>query len=453
MTINDLVNEMAVPVNEGPKVWKKINDLLKAGDYAGAAKHWVDSGGSPLAIKRSWNTAIGKPKSNGKAATGPLVGTLSKEFTDDDLKKLQAAIPKEAIDKVKDAKTVSNKAKKERATKNISGAGSDEPPELSSSKAAEHASGSKEASDTVGKHTKKSAEIIGSAGQTDYLKSYGKLFNMQGEDALKQLKARSKELKLTGENFKKYADIKKKSFSSRTPEERKDFSELKRKLLTHMPADIIAKTAIYDFQNVADIKEFKSMIDFYEKDVKKPITNSKFTKTLLNKIKDISEPETQERKDLLYLTKPITGAKKGTSAKALAKKVEGTTLEGIFHLKQVDKFLDKYNSGKSIVREDLVELKDSIKKMTEKDKEGNSGPMALDKAKHPKDFGIYTQTLRKLRTFLSTESGKDNSELDIDDIEAATLSFAKYHEDLIKDVKAEAKKRSMREDIMFNLNN
>jgi len=444
MRINDLIDlsEMAIPVSEGPKVWKKINTLIHAGDYKTAAKYYIDAGGSPLSIKRTWNTAIGKPKSSGKPATGPLAGTLEKDLTDEDLKKFMDAIPKEAIKKVKDAKAASNEKKKSRIEKNISNTDNGEPPELSHEKASEFAKGNEEAGKVVGRYTGDTAEVIAGSKQAASIRKIAKAFNIEGKEALNLLKNRAKELKLRSKDFQRYADIKKKSFENRTPDERKEFSNLKRKLLTIMPSDIIAKTAIYDFKNVKTVKEFKDLIKFYENDVRKQITNANFTKTILNTIKKITKPETQERKDLLYATKPITGAKKGSDVKSLNSKLRNNSVEGVAHAKQVDKFLDKYNSGADIKQKDLADLTKEIEKML---------PIMKEEQNYdPKGFGIYSQTLRKLKEFLSKVSSNPDSTLDIDDVEEATSKFTQYHEKIKKEIDKE-NKRSIKEDIMYNL--
>ena len=61
MRINNLT-EMAIPVANGPVVWKKINDLLNDNKYKEAAELFLKSGGTVRGAKRTWNVAQANTK-------------------------------------------------------------------------------------------------------------------------------------------------------------------------------------------------------------------------------------------------------------------------------------------------------------------------------------------------------------------------------------------------------
>ena len=82
MRISDIVvNEMAIPVKEGPKIWEKINSLLNADKYMEAAAYYLKSGGNVRGVKRTWNVAQGNQKLSGEKVPGPIFGTIDKKHS------------------------------------------------------------------------------------------------------------------------------------------------------------------------------------------------------------------------------------------------------------------------------------------------------------------------------------------------------------------------------------
>jgi len=92
MKINDLV-EMAIPVAQGEKVWKEINDLLNQDKYKEAAQKFIDAGGNPRGAKRTWNVAQANTKIAGGKVPGPIYGIIDAKH---DYDKFLAAMPGDA---------------------------------------------------------------------------------------------------------------------------------------------------------------------------------------------------------------------------------------------------------------------------------------------------------------------------------------------------------------------
>jgi len=413
MKINDLVNlnEMAIPVKEGSKVWKKINDLLNADKYKEAAEFYLKSGGNVRGVKRTWNVAQGNTKLSGDKIPGPIFGTLDKKHSYD---KFMKAMPEEE-----------QKAKKNKVKKTIEQKEKD-------SESGATAAGYKEASDVV-KSKIAGADSNASHKRTDYIKAYGKFTGKHGDEAVKELEARAKELGQTAKDIAKYEVLKAKPFKDRTSEERAEFTRLEKITAKKRNPFVITKEAKEDFESAQTAKELKDVFQKYIKNNIR-IDNRDMVVSLLKKIKNVSSGK--EAVDLnLDLKRIFRNKNNSKSIDDLIKKYNTEIGKGLEHLKGIDEVLDKYNLGKDISKEDIKKLSIEVEKMLP--------TMKQDQKFDLKGYSVYATASRKLKELLAKKD-----EPNIDDIEDAIEPMSKYHENL----KKEAKKRTIKEDIMFNTN-
>lgn len=416
MRINDIVNEMAIPVAEGPKIWEKINSLLNAGDYKAAAEHYLKSGGNVRGIKRTWNVAQGNAKITGEKVPGPIYGTIDKKHS---YEKFMAAMPSEE----KKSKTnVPKKTVEQKEKEAESGVTS---------------AGYKEASEVVKSKTAGGDSIV-SHKRTDYVKAYGKLTGKHGDEAIKELEARAKELGQTAQDIAKYEVLKKKSFADRTKEERAEFTRLEKITAKKRAPFVVTKEAKEDFASAKTASELKDVFDKYIKS-KTRIDNRDMVVSLLKKIKAVASGK--EAVDLNLDMKRIFRNKNNSkSIDELVKKYETESSVGLEHLKSVDKVLDKYNAGNDITKKDIEVLSKEVNDMLP--------TMKQEQKFDVKGFGVYSTAARKLKSILDKEG-----EPDIDDIEDTIEPMSKYHEGLKKEITKEKKeKRTIKEDILYNLN-
>lgn len=411
MTIKDLVNEMAIPVAEGPKVWKKINDFLNAGDYKAGAEYFLKAGGNARGAKRTWNVAQANTKFSGEKVPGPIFGTIDKKHSYD---KFMAAMPSE------EQKAKTNKPKKtaEQAEKDA--------------ESGTTAAGYKEASEVV-KSKIAGADSMASHKRTNYIKAYGKLTGLEGDEAIKKLNSRAKELGQTAKAIAKYEVLKSIPFEKRTPKERKDFTTLEKFTEKKRSPFTISAEAKKDFEAAETSIELKDIFDKYIKSETR-IDNREMVVSLLKRIKKVAQGK--EAVDLHMDMKRIFRNKDNSkSIDDLVKKYQEESGKGLAHLKGVDKVLDKYNAGKDITKADVKGLSKEVETMLP--------TMKSEQKFDIKGFGVYSTASRKLKALIAKEG-----EPDIDDIEDAIEPMSKYHENLKKEVK---KKRSIKEDIMYNL--
>lgn len=419
MRIRDIVlNEMAINVKEGPVVWKKINDLLNAGDYKAAAQLYLDKGGNPRGAKRTWNVAQANTKLSGDKVPGPIYGMIDKKHS---YEKFMAAMPKEEQAPKTNKKKPTEKEAEEKSESGATAAGYKEAAEVLLSKI---------------RATKDNSNL--SWMTTDYIRAYGKLTGLSGTDAVAKIKARAKELQMTARDIIKYEALKKIPFADKTREQRAEFSRLEKATSKARNPFTISKESKESFEDANTAEEIEDVFDQHIKDNIR-IDNREMVVSLLEKIKKVTKGK--KAVDLNMKLKQVFRNKDNSKAiDDLIAKYETETSKGLEHLKGIDKMLDLFDSGNEIKRSDVVAFQKEVEKML---------PTMKQEQKYDiKGFATYTTAARKLKELLA-----EPGEPDIDEIDDIVTPMRKYHKGLEAGVKKDrqAKKRNIKEDILYNL--
>ena len=467
MTINDLVNEMAMDVTKRDKNWEEIvsaliddKDAKKAVDLY--LKHNKQKGSPAVGkefagLKRSWNAAA----------------KIDNRMTPSLYKFMETGKTEEQKKASTNAATATSKEQKKK--------------KLTPEEAKKQAEGLKVSAD-ISLNKIRGVDSNYSWRRTDYLKKMSKELNLPVNEVLKKIRKQILQNKSLATSFEKHGELSKIPFADRTPKQKAEWTKLNDMLLPRFSGG-----KEYDLKQIEKMKEVKSSVEFKKliKDIKntinRNITDNKFQKaaekairrisTAEGKITDFDKPENEITKsgeknknkraksmgpkatELNDLLKTITGAKKGADVSELQDKTAQEIKPGLNHIKQVDSFLKKYDSAKDISQSDINKLVDGIKEMIPVMK-ADATTIINKKIFDKTGLGVYSSTLRKLEKFFP-EVEKNNPSLDVDKMEDAIDSFSKYHSDIEKNIvnerkrkqKAEAERArlSMKEDIMFNL--
>lgn len=408
MRLNDLI-EMAIPVGQGEKVWKEINDLLNQNKYEEAAKKYLEAGGNVRGLKRTWNVAQANNKVAAGKVPGPIYGLLDK---------------KHSFEKFKDALPSEEKAPKKNRERNKS-------PENLDDAALSYK--------TMADKRKAQALNVkdGNAAGSDLARKMSKNKKNPISDPVGALEADAKRFGDVAKGIKRYEELRKRDEAGEklTIPERKELSDLKKSTMdyrTKKGAEEQAKRDFSDLETVQDIKDVLS--DYVKRKVR--IDNREIVVDLLEKIKKVASKD--EAVNLRLLMKRIFRSKNNDkSLEKLIDKTQEEIGEGQKHLKAVDSILKKYDNGEDISKEELVSLKKEIEKFLPVMKE--------DKKWDLKGYTTYANTVKRIGAYLAK---KKDGELDADDIEEILDDLSTYHTELKKPKK---KKRSLKEDILFNL--
>lgn len=407
MKIENLT-EMAIPVAQGPKVWKEINDLLNKNDYKAAAELYIKSGGNVRGAKRTWNVAQANNKIAGGKVPGPIYGMIDKKHSYD---KFVSAMPTE-----EQAPKKNRERNKPIDTKDAS---------ISYK--------------TLADKRKVQALNIkdGNSAGADLSK---KMIKAGVSDPVKKLEGDAKRLSKASKGIKEYEALSKRDEAGEklTLPERKKLSTLKRETLDYRTKKGTEEQIIRDFKEANNAKEITDILnDIIKKKIR--IDNRQAVVDLLKKIKKVSKGN--EAVELSLLMKRVFRSKKNDkSIEKLINKAESEIDTGIEHLKEVDSILDKYNKGDYITKKDLTFLVNSINLMLP--------TMKSDRKYDLKGYTVYSNTAKKINSFL--DSGK---ELTADDTEEILGDVADYQEQNVKEIEKKKKKakRSLKEDILYNL--
>jgi hypothetical protein len=410
MRLNDLI-EMAIPVGQGEKVWKEINDLLNQNKYEEAAKKYLEAGGNVRGLKRTWNVAQANNKVAAGKVPGPIYGLLDK---------------KHSLEKFKDALPSEEKAPKKNRERNKS---------------------SEDMEDTALSYKtmadKRKAQALnvkdGNASGSDLARKMSKNKKNPISDPVGALEADAKRFGDAAKGIKRYEELRKRDEAGEklTIPERKELSDLKKSTMEYRTKKGAVEQAKRDFQEVETVQEIKDTLNDYIKR-KIRIDDRKIVVDLLKKIKEISSGD--EAVDLSLLMKRVfRSSKKDKSLEKLIDKTQDEIGEGQKHLKAVDNILNKYDNGEDISKEELASLKKEIEKFLPVMKEDRKWDL--------KGYTTYANTAKRIGAYLA--KNKDD-ELNADDIEEILDDLSTYHTE-IKKPEPKKKKRSLKEDILFNL--
>jgi len=408
MKLKDLI-EMAIPVGQGPKVWKEINDLLNQNKYEEAAKKYLDAGGNVRGAKRTWNVAQANNKVAAGKVPGPIYGMIDKKHSYD---KFMAAMPSE------------EKSPKKNRERNKS-ADDMEDTALSYQTMAD-------------KRKVQSLNVKdGNAAGADLARKMSKDKKNPTNDPVPALEADAKRFGDVAKGIKRYEELRKRDEAGEklTIPERKELSDLKKSTLDYRTKKGAVEQARRDFDEAETVQEIKSTLNDYIKR-KIRLDDRKIVVDLLKKIKEVSSGN--EAVDLSLLMKRVfRSSKKDKSLEKLIDKTQEEINVGQSHLKAVDTLLNKYNNGEDISKAELKtfskELSDFLPVMKD------------DKKWDLKGYTVYSQTLKKINDFLAKDA-----ELDADAVEEIFDDMSNYQEK-IKKPEPKKKKRSLKEDILFNL--
>ena len=405
MKINDLV-EMAIPVAQGEKVWKEINDLLNQDKYKEAAQKFIDAGGNPRGAKRTWNVAQANTKIAGGKVPGPIYGIIDAKH---DYDKFLAAMPGDASAPKK------NKVKQK-----------DLDP---ITKSEEQALSYKTMAD---KRKVQSLQVKdGTAAGSDLARKMGKTGD---NDPAKTLEADSKRF---GDVAKGITEIKRLEAKdadpdqTMTPADRKKLATLKRETLEYRSKTALPDEAKAEFAKAETSKQLETALKKYIKK-KVRVDDRETVVMLLNKIRKVSAKAKAVELHLL-LKQVFRNKNNQKSIDDLIAKYEKNVNIGIAHLKGVDKVLDKYNAGKDISSKELEGLYKEVVKMLP--------DMSQNKKYDLKGFSTYSATAKKLSDFIDKKV-----EPTADDLEELLDGLANYHNNL-----KPKRKKNLKEDILFNL--
>lgn len=395
---------MAIPVAQGEKVWKEINDLLNADKYKEAAELFVKSGGNARGAKRTWNVAQANNKIAGGKVPGPIYGLIDKKHSYD---KFLAAMPGDS------AAPAKNKV---------------------ASKEPESAEDLSLGYKTLGdKRRVQSLQVKdGVAAGADLAKRMGKKAGGDA-DLAKTLGKDADRLQGMAVKIKRVEELEKKDASGARMkrEERAELAELKKATLKYRTKKGVAQGAMKEFHDANTKEEIKAVL---EKNIEEKIRlDSRETVVdLLGKIRNVAQGE--EAVNLHLLLKRVFRNKNNQkSIDELVAKYQEEIKVGIAHIDAVDKVLNKYEQGTDISRKELDTLNKEIVKMLP--------TMKADQKTDLKGFSAYNIAARKLKEFL----GK-NKEPDADDLEEILDGMSTYQNSLKR------KKKSIKEDILFNIN-
>lgn len=405
MRIHDLT-EMAIPVAQGPVVWKKINDLLNDGKYKEAAELYLKSGGNVRGAKRTWNVAQANNKIAGDKVPGPIYGMIDKKH---DFDKFKAAMGSEVTAPAK------NRARKK------------DPED-----GADLATGYKTMSDL--KKTQALNIKDGNAKGADLARRMAKDKQNPDTNPVKTLTKDSERFGTVAKQIERYEALDKKSKSGEklTGPEKIELIDLRNKTLAYRTKSGVTKQAIEDFKRAETIAELQKVFKKYI-DKKTRIDDRDIVVSLLNKIRKVAKGK--QAVDLhLQLKQVFRNKNNQKSIDQLIDKYGVEAQAGLKHLAGIDGVLGAYENGSDISRKSLESLQNQITKMLP--------TMKDDKKYDAEGLKVYTSTSDKLKAFLAK-----NSEPDVDDLEDILDDMSDYQ----TKIKKEAKKLSIKEDILYNV--
>ena len=462
MRIQDLV-EMAIPVAEGPVVWKEINKLLGQNKYKEAAAYFLKKGGTSRGLKRSWNVAQDNTKADRKLPS-PIQGLLDKDHDYDKMKSEVEDLANKIT--VKKAKASGKTAAELEAEKK------------------EDLRASADAYDTLARK-KRRDELHAKEGTgkgSALLAKHAK----RGED-IKDITKRKDELASLSKNFKRLDALLKKdeSGAEMTREERRELSRLKDATAKARDRKSIRDDLIKDLNgiNIKDSTTNKAQIEAAKKDLERilgrmidlglTVDDQKASKKVIKLIKlTVSAPITkkfhsgkisqeQMREELAEVEAFVKTAKrifrnKSNSAEFnnLVDVATKIIKQGTGHIAAVDKILDKYDNGEDISLAELTSLKKKLVAMrpTLMSDVKNMARASNSDEKIPADFRddpskkdksallAYDNAISKI-----TKLEQAGKEPDVDDIEDTLDVLSSYYTNTKKNAKAHVKKRAKEE--------
>ena len=371
--------------------WPELIKILDSGDYDKAAEFFLDNGATPRGAAKTWNSA--------KSYHGNKYS-----LTD-----LQAAIKK-----------IRPEAEKNRPRNKSSDEGDEDIAvsyqtmgDLKGNQALHVKDGDSKGASLARKMSKK-----GDTNPVATLEKDSKRFNDVAKGIL-----RRKEL------------LKKDKDGTITREERKELMDLNNSTLEYREKNGRSKKAAKEYEEAKTAKEIESILDRHIKDGIR-IDNRATVESILKKIRADKEVNGKEASNLILKVKRVFRNKNNAKdIEKLIDRAQGEINAGLNHIEEVDKVLNKYDNGEDINKEDLTSLRDELKRML---------PVMKEEGTKDKGNVVYINTINKINSFL-----KKDKEPDIDDIEEILDDLSNYHTDLKKE--ARIRKRSIKEDILYNL--